>query len=71
MSAGKVQSNTTLQTALCLKTELCTYFMAMTFVHFNYLVTSLPITYVYDKVWLEGTENEHVTHKLGCGATRL
>jgi hypothetical protein len=36
--------------------------MAVAFVHFNYLVTFLPITYVYDKIWLEGTENEFISH---------
>ena len=37
--------------------------MTMAFVHFNYLVTFLPITYVYGKVWLEGiTKNERISH---------
>ena len=36
--------------------------MIMAFIHFNYLVTSLPIAYVNDKVWLERTENEIISH---------
>jgi hypothetical protein len=36
--------------------------MAVAFVHFNYLVTFLAITYVCDQVWLESTENEFISH---------